>query len=316
MTTPDLRLERTFAAPRGVIFHALTSCEHLSKWWGPAIFPIFTCTMDLRVGGVMHYGMRGADGFEMWGRWIFEEVTFPSRLQFLMSFSDAEGGLSRHPLSPTWPEFMRCVLVVTDTEGGSTLSVHAVPVEASEVEIQTFVENRDGMRAGFMGTFSQLDAYLETEAFERSRRSMSASRVYDAPVDLVFRVFTSPEHVTHWWGPEGFRTTTSEQHLAPGGLWRFTMHGPDGTDYLNRVEYVEVVPNERLVYHHGGEGAHAHIQFDVTVQFEALPDGKTRIKMTNTLASAEERDRMVRDVGAEIGLLQTLSRLSDHLATF
>ncbi len=101
--------------------------------------------------------------------------------------------------------------------------------------------------------------------------------------------------------------------VRPGGVWLFVMHGPDGTDYDNKVVYVEVVKPERLVYNHG-EGEESDIeQFHVTVSF-AEEDGKTRLTMRTVFASAAERDHMVEKYGVLEGAHQTLERLAEHLS--
>jgi uncharacterized protein YndB with AHSA1/START domain len=70
-----------------------------------------------------------------------------------------------------------------------------------------------------------------------SEREIVITRVVDAPPEVVFRAFTEPEHVVHWWGPFGFTNTIYEMAVRPGGVWRFNMHGPDGTDYPNEIHY-------------------------------------------------------------------------------
>src|ERR1700756_247707 len=87
---------------------------------------------------------------------------------------------------------------------------------------------------------------------DRDACSIIAVREFDAPRELVFKVWSDPKHLTQWWGPNGFTTTTSRFDMRPGGVWRFVMHGPDGRDYQNRITYEEVVPPERVVYRHGG----------------------------------------------------------------
>ena len=62
-------------------------------------------------------------------------------------------------------------------------------------------------------------------------REIVISRVIDAPRELVFEAFTEVRHLSRWWGPEGFTTTTRSFEFRVGGEWDFVMHGPDGTDY-------------------------------------------------------------------------------------
>ena len=79
------------------------------------------------------------------------------------------------------------------------------------------------------------------------------TRVFNAPRKMVFDAWTDPRQVAQWWGPRGFTTTISEMDVRPGGVWRLVMHGPDGTDYKNKVVYLEVAKPERLVYKHEPE---------------------------------------------------------------
>jgi len=145
-------------------------------------------------------------------------------------------------------------------------------------------------------------------------RVMIGTREFDAPRDLVFAAFTDPKHLAQWWGPNGFTTTTLSFDMWPGGVWRFVMHGPDGRDYQNRITYEEVVPNERIVYRHGGEPDVEPVQMRQTIKFEDL-GSRTRIVWRLDFPSAAERDRVVKEYGADKGVVQTLSRLADYVAS-
>lgn len=112
------------------------------------------------------------------------------------------------------------------------------------------------------------------------------TRVYDAPVALVWDAWTRDEHVRQWWGPRGFSLTTHHKDLRPGGSWAYTMHGPDGTDWPNFTRYHEVEPRARLVYDHGATSADAQPLFRVTAVFTDLGD-RTELDLRMTLASAE-----------------------------
>ena len=148
---------------------------------------------------------------------------------------------------------------------------------------------------------------------ESDPKVIVGSRVIDAPRDLVWSVWTDPKHLAQWWGPDGFRTTTSAFDFKPGGVWRFVMHGPDGRDYENRITFDEIVKPERLGYHHGGGDDVEPVQFRTTVTFEDL-GGKTRVTLRGVFPSAEERARVIREYGADKGLVQTLARLGEYVA--
>ena len=139
-------------------------------------------------------------------------------------------------------------------------------------------------------------------------------REFDAPRELVFEAWTDPKHLAQWWGPNGFTTTTSAFDMRPGGVWRFVMHGPDGCDYENRITFDEIVKPERLVYHHGGGDDVEPVQFRTTVTFEDL-GGRTRLTMRGVFPSAAERARVIKEYGADKGLVQTMARLADYVVT-
>lgn len=150
---------------------------------------------------------------------------------------------------------------------------------------------------------------------EQDPRSLIATRVIDAPRELVFEAWTDPKHLAQWWGPDGFTTTTRSFDMRPGGVWRFVMHGPDGRDYQNRITYDEIVRPERIVYRHGGGEDVEPVQFEVTVTFEDLGNRKTRLTMRGQFPSAAERERVIKEYGADKGMVQTLARLIAHVAT-
>jgi uncharacterized protein YndB with AHSA1/START domain len=144
-------------------------------------------------------------------------------------------------------------------------------------------------------------------------REIHASRLFDAPRERLFQLWTDPVHVGKWWGPRGFTTTTHAMDVRPGGEWRFIMHGPDGTDYKNRIVYIEVVPPERLVYMHAGEEETEAIKFHVTVTF-AAEGAKTRLTTRMVFDTPEDRALVADKYGAVEGLRQTLDRLEELVA--
>lgn len=150
---------------------------------------------------------------------------------------------------------------------------------------------------------------------EHDPRALISTRVLDAPRELVFAAWTDPKHLAQWWGPDGFTTTTHSFDMRPGGVWRFVMHGPDGRDYQNRITYDEIVKPERIVYSHGGGDDVEPLQFQVTVTFEDLGNKKTRLTMRGVFPSAAERDRVIKEYGADKGMGQTLARLVEYVAT-
>jgi uncharacterized protein YndB with AHSA1/START domain len=139
------------------------------------------------------------------------------------------------------------------------------------------------------------------------------TRTVDAPRELVWKAWTDPKHIAHWWGPNGFTNTINSMVVKPGGEWRFIMHGPGGANYPTRVVYREVVKPERLVYDLSGDGETDPHTFRATVTF-AEHEGKTQITMASRFPSVAARDAVLK-FGAVEGGAQTLDRLADYLPT-
>ncbi len=140
---------------------------------------------------------------------------------------------------------------------------------------------------------------------------ISLTRIYDAPVQAVWDAWAIPEEVAQWWGPRGFTITTHERDLRTGGHWHYTMHGPDGTDYENTTQYLEVVPLQRMVYDHGGHKDRPPL-FRVTMVLSEHA-GRTQLDLSFALATpeiAEEMRGFIKKAGGE----GTWDRLAEHLA--
>jgi uncharacterized protein YndB with AHSA1/START domain len=99
-------LTRTFDAPRQLVWDTFTKAEHLKHGMGPAGTKMDHVKVDLRPGGVFHYGMKMPDGNTMWGKWTFREIDPPKKLVVVVSFSDENLGVTRHPRSAMAP--VRC----------------------------------------------------------------------------------------------------------------------------------------------------------------------------------------------------------------
>src|SRR5690349_21180875 len=94
-----------------------------------------------------------------------------------------------------------------------------------------------------------------TTTSHRTDRELVVTRDFDAPRELVWEAWTNPQHIAQWWGPRGFTNSVLRMDVRPGGVFELIMHGPDGTDYPNFIEFIEVVRPERLTYAHGDGNA-------------------------------------------------------------
>src|SRR3954447_13037633 len=142
-------------------------------------------------------------------------------------------------------------------------------------------------------------------------REIVISRVIDAPPELVFEAFTEVRHLSQWWGPEGFTTTTRAFEFRVGSEWDFVLHGPDGTDYQEWISWTEIVPPERIAMLHGEFRGDPNA-FASVLTF--APEGAaTRIEMRTVFPTKELRDEVVEKYHAIEGGQQTLSHLAAYL---
>ncbi len=158
-----------------------------------------------------------------------------------------------------------------------------------------------------MAASKQESSAMATGSLQISDREIFHSRVYDAPRELIWQMWTVPERVSKWWGPRGYTTTTSKMDVRPGGLWEHMMRGPDGREYPNRIVYLEVVKPERIVYSH-----ESYPPFRTTITFEDQGE-KTKVSMRMTFETADLRNKIAKDFGAVEGLQQTMGRLDEFL---
>jgi uncharacterized protein YndB with AHSA1/START domain len=160
-TKNDFVISRVFDAPRELVWKCFAEPERMKEWFGPKGSVVVSSKMDLRPGGSYHGAMRAGDGPVMWAKFVYREVVAPERLVWVHSFSDEAGGLTRHPLSPTWPLQLLTTVTLEDAPGGKTkLTLRWSPLDASDEECKTFDAAHDSMRGGWGVSFDRLDAYL------------------------------------------------------------------------------------------------------------------------------------------------------------
>jgi uncharacterized protein YndB with AHSA1/START domain len=147
-------------------------------------------------------------------------------------------------------------------------------------------------------------------ATKNKTNEIKLERVFDAPVKMVWAAWTEPDQVAQWWGPRGFTITSHSKDIRTGGHWHYTMHGPNGVDYVNKTKYLEVETYSKMVYDHGGNDEQKPL-FRVTVLFKEI-NKKTHMDMTMTLdtpEAAEETRQIIKKAGGN----STWDRLAEYL---
>ena len=286
-------ITRVFDAPRSLVFAAMTQPEHVRQWYGLRDHTMKVCEIDLRVGGKWRYVMQMPDGNEFAFSGEYLEIVPPDRLVSTEWFEAIPG--SDYVVTTTFVE----------QDGKTTLTSH---LRYKSPEYRDGHVN-SGMEWGMRQTFARLDEHLTDMA--TAEREIVLTRTFAAPRELVFNAWTDPAHIDQWWGPNGCRNETFEMDVRPGGMWRYVMHAPDGTDYDNRSVYHEVVAPERLVYTLGSDMENDPAAFHVTVTFVALGN-ETQLTIRMRFATAAQRAAKAAFGAIELGQ-QTLARFAEHL---
>jgi uncharacterized protein YndB with AHSA1/START domain len=142
-------------------------------------------------------------------------------------------------------------------------------------------------------------------------REIRIERVFNAPRDRVFAVYTDPQLIPEWWGPRGTTAVVDRMEVRPGGSWRFVVRNQDGSEDGFRGTYREITPPERIVQTFEWEGMPGHVAVE-TATFEDLGDS-TKVTTTSLFHTTEERDGMLAS-GMEQGMNETYARLDEVLA--
>ena len=156
-------IERSFAVSQQRLFKACTNVEDMMQWFAAPGMKVIKASQDFRVGGVYHYGTASPQGQEMWGKVTYKEITPNSRLVYLQSFSDKDGGITAHPMSPTWPKEMVTVFeFIPEGEKQTRLKISWIYAGVDDTEANTFHAAHEGMTGGWTGSLDALQKYLST----------------------------------------------------------------------------------------------------------------------------------------------------------
>jgi uncharacterized protein YndB with AHSA1/START domain len=138
------------------------------------------------------------------------------------------------------------------------------------------------------------------------------TREFDAPKELVYKAWTTPELVSRWWPSKRGEMQIAEIDLRPGGAWRYVMVAEGGFEVAFHGEYQEIVPNERIVNTEIFEGMPDGDSPPTvnTITFVELPDGRTRLEMLTECPSKDVRDMIVAS-GMEAGMQDGLDLLEE-----
>jgi len=282
---------RLFDAPRTLVFDAFTDSKHVGNWWGPRGFTITTQAMDVRVGGVWLFVMHGPDGVDYPNKITYLEIMKPERLVYDHGDAGAQG-------------YFRTT--VTFAEEGLKTRITMRLLFQSVEERERVVKKYNAIE-GANQTLDRLSEQLE------KMQELIASRVFDAPREMVFHAWTEAERLKRWWGPKGFTNPVCEVDARPGGAIRIHMRGPDGNVYPMTGVFQEIVPPERLVFTSSALDEKGEPLFELlnTVTF-ADQGGKTKLTL-HAMVSKVKPEAAQHLAGMDEGWNMSLDRLTEEV---
>lgn len=289
----EIKIEREIGAPIELVWKVWTDPEHIRNWWGPNGFTNTISKMDMQPGGKWNLVMHGPDGTDYRNESEFREIILHKKIVY------------EHLSGPKFT-----ATITFEARGAKTfLSWHMLFRSREEFihTVKTFKADK-----GLEQNFEKLERYVQDQK-SVEERSITITRVINAPRELVFDAWTKPEHLAKWWGPNGFTITTHDATIRKDDRWKFTMHGPDRTDYPNLITYKEIISPERLHYTNTGKEDPENPDFESTVTFEEVAPRKTKVTMTVVLPSREALEYVVREHGAKEGGEQTIAKMAAYV---
>jgi uncharacterized protein YndB with AHSA1/START domain len=287
--THDITITRLIDAPPERVFDAWTNPTSLEQWWGPLGFTNTTESIDIRPGGVWKFVMRGPDGVEYPNYIVFDEIVEPQRITY--SHGDTEDR----------PDDFHTTVTFEAAGKQTRLTIRSV--------FQSAAMREEAFKFGVLqGGHQTIDKLTEFVAAAGGKPALVITRLFDAPLERVWRAWTDPEQIKRWWGPEHFTAPVIKIDFREGGTYLYAMRDPEGNDYWSTGEFLEIAPLERIVYTDSFADAEGNIipaaaygmgedypdVSTATVTFEDVGDGRTRLTMVG-LAPAGEMLEMARE---------------------
>lgn len=226
----EIRITRIYDAPVQAVWDAWTDPEQTAQWWGPRGFSLTTHSKDLRPGGTWHYTMHGPDGVDYPNKTWYLEVEECAKLVY-----DHGGYDDRPPL-------FRVTVLFSEIDGKTKMDMSmALPTPEAAEETRKFIK-----QAGGNATWDRLAEYLEKES--SGKEHFVINRSFDAPIDLMFEMWTKPEHFSQWLPPTGLEMQFIRADIRPGGSSFFSMSGNGGVKFHGRAEYLKIERPDCIVY--------------------------------------------------------------------
>ncbi len=253
----ELSISRLLNAPVELVWEVFINPEHIKNWWGPNGFTNTIHKMEVKPGGAWEFIMHGPDGTNYPNKSVFKEVVLHRSIVF------------EHYA----PNFITTINFIA--EGEKTLIKWHMLFESKEL-FESVVKNHKADK-GLEQNIEKLDAYLQQK--QSNRPVLTITRIFNAPVKLVWKAWTDPGHMAHWWGPKGFTNPVCELDVKPGGAIRIDMTFPDGTAHPMTGTFIEVDEPNKMSFRcfaFFDKAGKNQLEVINTVRFEET-EGKTKL---------------------------------------
>ncbi|HEY4308926.1 MAG TPA: SRPBCC family protein [Pirellulales bacterium] len=226
----EIHIIRLYDAPVEAVWDAWTEPEQVAQWWGPRGFTLTTHSKDLRPGGSWVYTMHGPDGVDWPNSTRYFEVEEHKKLVY-----DHGGSEDRPPL-------FRVTVLFSEVEGRTKMDM-TMSVDTPEAleHIREVIKHASGN-----STWDRLAEYLEKES--SGKEKFVINRTFDAPLELMFEMWTKPEHFSKWLAPTGFNMRFIKSDIRPDGRTFFVLSGPADAKMYGKAHYLSIEKPNRLVY--------------------------------------------------------------------
>ena len=226
----EIRITRVYDAPVTAVWDAWTDPAQAAQWWGPRGFTITTHSKDLRPGGTWRYTMHGPDGVDYPNTTRYLEVERHAKLVYDHGGSDDK------------PPMFRVTVLFSEIDGKTRMEMSmALPTPEAAAETRKFIK-----KAGGNGTWDRLAEYLEKQSSGKER--FVINRSFDAPLEVMFEMWTNPKHFSQWLAPTGFTMEFIRSDIKPGGSTFYFMTNGGNVKMYGRASYLEIEKPDRLTY--------------------------------------------------------------------
>ena len=292
----DIKIIRTYDAPLQAVWDAWTDPAQAAQWWGPRGFTLTTHSKDVRAGGSWDYTMHGPDGTDYPNKTAYLEVVPLARLVY------------DHGANDDRPPMFRVTVTFAEVDGKTrmNMSMGFPSAEAAE-QARRFIK-----QAGGDATWDRLAEYLAKRL--HGEEKFVINRSFDAPVDLMFDMWTKTDNIARWLAPAGFDTHFFRADITTGGSTFCRMASPAFTIH-GRFNYEEVRRPDRIVYTqqfcYENENVSRHPMapdwpdtLRTAVHLSAEGPNRTRVTVTAEAAGAATSEERAAFAGARSGMTQ------------